>query len=338
MLIIHTYLYTAPISNLYFCILIMCVILLFHAGHEETDNPGQQQSKPQIAIITANETEQNVVKRYLKLGDSGRVWEGLKDYDWNQDPFLQKKKVKVEFVHEADTYQMFAIGGVTGVHVKCTRIGPGGAKEITSELLQLATKEKWPLKVIFVVGCCGVSMSDAKKKENWRGTVLLSDQLEDYLDSGKAEESGLQTKSRTYSLNSVWPNKLSEETIVRPDVEEESYRDIPVEKVVKYLSGALVIKSEEEGNKYRGSCAMVGIEMEGSSVYSTVQEMRSKVDVVVVKGISDYGGRDKNEDVKSVVFGKETEGKVNDKARQEIAAFHAITLVTRCVASNAKHL
>ena len=29
---------------------------------------------------------------------------------------------------------------------------------------------------------------------------------------------------------------------------------------------------------------------------------------------------------------------LNDKARQEIATLHAITLVTRCVASNAKRL
>lgn len=310
------------------------------SGTEETDNPGMEGPKPQFAIITANETEQNVVKRFLKLGDCGRVWEGLKDYDWNCDPFLQKKEVKIKVLEPEDFYEVFAIGGVTGVHVKCTRIGLGGAQETTSDLLQKANRENWPLRVIFVVGCCGVSMSDAKKKKNWRGTVLLSDQVENYLDSGKAEESGLLAKPRIYTLSSRWRNWLSEASIVQPDIEEQSYRDIPVEKVDKYLSGPLVIKSEEEGKRFRGNSEMVGIEMEGTSVHSTVHNMsrQSVPEVAVVKGISDYAGRDKNEQLKSVVFGKETEEEVEDKARQEIATFHAITLVTRCVASKAKHL
>ena len=318
----------------------MCVTLLFHAGDEETDNPGQQLPKPQIAIMTANETEENVVNRYLKLGGSGRVWEGLKDYDWNRDPFLQEKKVGIKFDHDADTYQVFAIGKVTGVHVKCPRTGPGGARETTCALLQLATKKRWPLKVIFVVGCCGVSMNEDKKEKNWHGTVLLSDQLEDYFDTGKAEEGGIQTKSQPYLLSSEWLKRLSKKAIVKPNEEDTKYSNIPVEKVDKYLSGTLVMKSTETADRFRGGCAMVGIEMEGSGVCSTVKEWKSEVDVAVtvVKGISDYGGRDKKENAKSVVFGDETKREVDEEARQEIAAFHAITLVTRCVASAQDYL
>ena len=296
--------------------------------------------KPQFAIITANGTEQNVVKRYLKLGDYGRVCEQLSAYEWEKDPFLKKKEVKITANDSVGIYDMFTIGGMMGVHVKCTRIGPGGAQDTTSALLRKASEEKWPLKAIFVVGCCGVSMSDAKKaQKNWRGTVLLSDQMEDYLDTGKAEEGGLLAKPRTYTLCGDWVNWLSDKSICQPDVVEESQRDSPVERVDKYLSGPLVIKSEEDGNNYRGNCQMAGIEMEGARVYSTVNgsPLKDTTKVAVVKGISDYAGSDKKERAKSVVFGKETAVEIDDEARQEIATFHAITLVTRCVASNAKH-
>ena len=316
-------------------------------GEEDTDSP--EKPKPQFAIITANGTEQNVVRRYLKLNPlCGKVYAELMGYDWKHDPFLKEMKVEITANDPVDIYDMFTIGEVMGVHVKCTRIGPGGAQATTYDLLKKASEEKWPLKVIFVVGCCGVSMSDAKKKrpgtkeqKNWRGTVLLSEQMEDYLDTGKAEEGGLLPKPRTYTLSGDWVNWLSEESICQPDVMEQSQGDIPVERVDKYLSGPLVIKSEKDGDNYRGkNCQMAGIEMEGARVYSTVDRsvLKDTTNVAVVKGISDYAGSDKNKPAKSVVFGKETAEEIDDKARQEIATLHAITLVTRCVASNAKRL
>ena len=317
-----------------------CILYLPTPGEEDYDGP--EKPKPKLAIITANGTEQNVVRRYLKLKPlCGRVYAELMGCDWKHDPFLKEMKVDITTHDPVDIYDVFTIGEVMGVHVKCTRIGPGGAQDTTSDLLKKASEEEWPLKVIFVVGCCGVSMSDAKKmQDNWRGTVLLSEQMEDYLDTGKAEEGGLLPKARTYNLCGTWVNWLSEESICQPALEEESQRDIPVERVDKYLSGPLVIKSEEEGNKYRGNnCRIAGIEMEGAMVYTTVDRSAMKdTKVAVVKGISDYAGSDKNTLAKSVVFGKETAVEIDDKARQEVATFHAITLVTRCVASNAKCL
>ncbi len=299
--------------------------------------------KPQFAIITANGTEQNVVKHYLKLERlCGKVHAELMGYDWKHDPFLKEMKVEITVNDPEEVYDVFTIGEVMGVHVNCTRSGSGGARDTTSDLLKKASKEEWPLKVIFVVGCCGVSMSDAKKtQKNWRGTVLLSEQMEDYLDYGKAVEGGLLSEPRTYTLCGTWVNRLSEESICQPAVEEERQRNIiPVERVGKYLSGPLVIKSEEEGNKYRGNnCQIAGIEMEGAMVYTTVDRSAMKdTKVAVVKGISDYADTDKNKLAKSMVFGKETGGEIDEKTRQEIATFNAITLVTRCVARNAKRL
>ena len=78
--------------------------------------------------------------------------------------------------------------------------------------------------------------------------------------------------------------------------------------------------------------------MEGTGVYSIVCNWAPTTEVAVVKGISDYAGSDKNKPAKSVVFGKETAKEIDDDARQDIATFHATTLVTRCVAKNAKRL
>ena len=282
------------------------------------------------------------MKRYLKLGDYGRVCKQLSAYEWEKDPFLKKKNVTITYnaASSEDSYDMFTIGKVMGVHIKCTRIGPGGAQDTISDLLKKAREKNWLLKLIFVVGCCGASMSDAKKtQKNWCGTVLLSDQMEDYFDTAKAEVGGFLPKPRTYTLYGDWVNWLSEKSICQPDVEEESQRDIPVERVDKYLSGPLVIKSEKDGDNYRGkNCQMAGIEMEGTGVYSTVCNWAPETKVAVVKGISDYAGSDKKMPAKSVVFGTETAEAVDDEARQEIATFHAITLVTRCVASkSSKH-
>lgn len=307
-------------------------------GDDETDTLVQQEPKPQFAIITANDTEKNVVKHFLDLGDSGRVWKPLDKYNWKSDPFLKKKEAEIALLEAVDNYELFTVGEVIGVHVKCCRIGPRGARSTTTELLNAARTKKWPLKVIFVVGCCGVSLSDGKKEEqNWRGTVLLSDQIRDYFDSGKETDEGIQVKSREYNLCAVWLNRLSDRSIIEPRVDEEMYRDIPVQKVDKYLSGPLVIKSEAAGNTYRADSEMVGIEMEGTDVYTTVQDFQLDVTpkVAVVKGISDYGGKDKNQKNKSMVFRRETEEMVEDRDRQEIATFHAITLVVRCIASNA---
>ena len=311
-------------------------------GDDEVDTPMEPEQKPKFVIITANDTEKNVAKYYLDLGDYGRVCKELEKYNWKSDPFLKKKKVVVAGLDPVNEYELFTVGDVVGVHVKCHRIGPRGASETTKKLLNYARTEEWPLKVIFIVGCCGASLSEEKKKEkNWRGTVLLSDQIRDYLDSGKETDKGVDGKSREYSLCPEWLTRLSDPAIIVPTVDDKQYRDIPVKRVDKYVSGPFVVKSEAAGNKYRADSEMVGIEMEGTDVYTNVKDFEFPLaitpKVAVVKGISDYGGTDKNEDNKSLVFCEPTKEMVGDKDRQEIATFHAITLVVRCIASNVHH-
>ena len=70
----------------------------------------------------------------------------------------------------------------------CDKMGPWGAFHKTVELLKTARDEKWKLRYIFIVGCCGASVIEAKKKDFPRGTILLAEQVKDYLNTGKVEE------------------------------------------------------------------------------------------------------------------------------------------------------
>ena len=312
--------------------------------------PEPNAASVEIAILTATNTEQNAFRHFVKQ-ECGRVWKGAQKYNCEEDPYLKKNGVTLGCLPEesTDDYETFIVQrgtkAVKGVHMKCTKTGPWRALDRTVDLLAASKDGKWPLKVIFVVGCCGVCLSEEKKKEseekgvNWHGTVLLSHQAEDYLHKGKAEENSTKYEPETYHLSAEWLSKLHDLAIADPSrVAAKKFRAIPVEVVPKYLSGPLVIKSEVTARKLSGVPDVVGVEMEVAGTVQAVNQARKlqrdlvqDVQVAVVKGVSDYTGTDKTQRSKSAFFGKETE-EIEDKHRQEIATLHAITLVSRCIA------
>lgn len=315
-------------------------------------------SQVRFAIITANRIEQLCVKRYLTLGDTAEPgWREARDCNWTSDCYLKKKRIDVTYLaQECDgDYEMFQVKDGTnemkGVHFGCTNIGPWDAFTRTQDILLEVERRKWPLKVIFIVGCCGASISEAKKKDNLRGTVLLTEQLKEYLNTGKAVPDGTSCLSRMHGLSEKWLRLLSDPGIAQPaEVVGNHYRTIPTAKVHQCLSGPLVIKEDSFADKIRDpSVEIAGIEMEAIGVVNAVLSAKRYFEalcpekfvpipeVTVVKGISDYAG-DKAECSKSVFFGRETSEEVDDDARQEIATFHAVALVMRCVANNMKHL
>ena len=335
---------------LYICVMTLVMLfLLYCTGTVET--PQQIDASVEIAVLTATNTEQNAFRHFFKQ-ECGRVWKGAQKCNCDEDPYLKKNGVTIRCLPEESTndYEIFIMQkrngkAVKGVHMKCTKTGPWRALERTGDLLAVAQDRNWPLKVIVVVGCCGVCLSEAKKKEseengkNWCGTVLLSHQAEDYLHKGKAEENSTKYEPETYHLSDEWLSKLHDLAISQPShVAAKKFRDIPVEEVPKFLSGPLVIKSEVTGRKLSGAPEVVGVEMEVAGTVQAINLARKlkgdlvpHVQVTVVKGVSDYTGIDKTKRSKSAFFGKETE-EIEDKYRQEIATLHAITLVSRCIA------
>lgn len=327
------------------------------------DQPAHTQqvarSQVRFAIITANRTEQLCVKRYLTLGDVADTdWREARDCSWKNDCYLQKKNVQVTYLKQQcdGDYEMFQVNDdtnkVEGVHFGCTSIGPWNAFNRAQDILLEAERKKWPLKVIFVVGCCGASISEEKKtKKNWRGTVLLTEQLKEYLNTGKAVPDGTSCLPCTHHLSEKWLRLLTDPAIAQPaEVVGDNYRRIPTEKVHQYLSGPLVIKEDSFADKIRDpGVPIAGIEMEAIGVVNAVLAIKRVVekvcpekdvpipDVTVVKGISDYAG-DKAGHSKSFFFDRETVTEVDDDTRQKIATFNAAALVMRCVANNIKHL
>ena len=305
-----------------------------------------------FAILTANQNERMTVNAFLGLGNtSGKVWDGARGCSWKTDAYLQETMATVTSLPSNSLHycKMFQLEHgndrvtVTGAHLSCTDIGPLGAAKKINKLLADAKAQNWPLKVIFVVGCCGGSLSDSKKKEkNWHGTVLLAQYLKDYLNIGKIEAPAGQLSKcvpRVCDLHEKWLQPLQE---VANPCQKQGFSDIPVLKTHEYLSGPLVIKEQLFSDQFRDS-DIAGVEMEGVGAV-LAKDMAADwcpgerlPDIAIVKGISDYTGN-KGERSKAVFFNVETEAEVDDDARQQIATYHSIALVIRCMAANIQDL
>ena len=147
-----------------------------------------------FAILTANKKENAAVHHFLKLGKpaDAKDYPCAKGHTWSDDSFLIQTEAKLE-PHKGKSENPYRVFDLVvgekrqmGVHVACDMMGPWGAFDTTVELLKKARKEGWKLGCIFVIGCCGASVSD--RKECPRGTVLLASEVKNYLNTGKVEE------------------------------------------------------------------------------------------------------------------------------------------------------
>ena len=235
-----------------------------------------------------------------------------------------------------------------GVHMHCDNYGPWGAFEKTVKLLTDAKSKEWPLKMIFVVGCCGASISEQKKKkkEIWNGTILLANEVKSYLHTGKVEPDTdanasvpqviIKGQPKTYEMEGKWLQPLKDVASVNINT---GFTNIDVESAM-YLSGPLVIKDQLFGDEHRAGQDIAGVEMEVIGVIKAVDAIHDylrtakeeRPRIVLAKGISDCTGG-KEEDAKCVLFGKKTGEAVDDDSRQVYATLQSIALVIRCVAS-----
>ena len=246
------------------------------------------------------------------------------------------------------SYSTFTIefGGkkVAGVHIHCDRYGPWGAFDKTVQLLTDAKSNGWSLKTIFVVGCCGASMTkEEKEKKTWCGTILLADEVKGYLHTGKVEnakdvngsESQVEFLGQPVSLemDMKWLQSLS---TVAKTIHDTGFTNMEVKKAM-YLSGPLVIKNQLFGDYCRGEHTIAGVEMEVIGVIKAVKAIRQYSkdecpEIVLAKGISDCTS-DKAEKTKCMFFGEE-KTECRDDSRQVYATLQSIALVIRCVANN----
>lgn len=311
------------------------------------------QQKPRFAILTANGNERDAVRNFLghDNGLSATDFPEASLCSYREDAFLKMKNASISMNERTRGYSTFTIEfdgkTVAGVHVHCDRYGPWGAFDKTVQLLKDAKSNGWSLKAIFVVGCCGASMTKEKKDEKtWWGTILLADQVTAYLHAGKVEDaqgldgSGSQLtnllgKPVPLGIGMTWLDSLT--TLAKPKYETR-FRNIDVMQTM-YLSGPLVIKDQLFGDYCRGAHAIAGVEMEVIGVIKAVDAIHQyskdeHPEIVLAKGISDcISDKAEKKPTKCMFFGVEKEN-CGDKKRQVYATLQSVALVIRCVANN----
>ena len=321
-----------------------------------------------FAVITANETEQKVVRHFLKLfEDAGEVWTDAENCDYINDVYLKQQRVKVKYMYtEPDhgeysyDFEVFTLSAgekqIIGIHVKCLQQAAetkGGSRNTTRRLLKFADEQNWKLEVIFSVGCCMLSADKrSKNARKMMGHVLLSSEYEAFLERGKVEgRRGRRGRSRKgdkyefmfhsqfYEGAREWVSRLQEHIITEPSKRGDltTFRKIPVKEVPRFLCGPVVVKSADFGDAVRGNASIVGIEMEGSGIASALKDWKEDGGTVpkflLLKGVSDLG-KGKGDDLEAVFFNEPTKEAVSDDVRQQIATFHCIALVVRGVAAH----
>ena len=318
---------------------------------------GDQPDTPKVsfAILTANEREELAVNGFLGLEcvEHARYPDASK-LQYSLDAVLKDAKAKVVPLPDSRyTHRLFSLevddSKQVGVHVYCDKMGPWGALHKTVELLKTARDENWELRYIFIVGYCGASVTEAKKNDFPRGTILLAEQVKDYLNTGKVEEeceediagemvSGkaptfeVKGSPTTYQMN---PTVLTQMIGVQKMDTLGAYNRIEVKKV-DYLSGPLVIKSSLFGATFRDqSVDACGVEMEAVGVLKAVETFHAlsggpKAEVMLAKGISDYTGH-KGESGSCKFYESEINAATDDQLQMN-AAMQAIALVIRLVA------
>ena len=297
-----------------------------------------------FAILTANKNEREAVSHFLNLDnnplDTTKYTHAI-GREWSTDAFLGKMKkdnnAKIEpRADKKNSYDVFCLEvdqvKHMGVHMSCDTIGPGGALHKTVELLKTAKDQRWKLRYIFLVGCCGASVD--KREDCQRGTILLARQVKDYLNTGKVLDDG-EVVGRPLNLD-MGDNWLREwEGVQSADRRNPDKIEM---KRVNYLSGPLVIKHDLFGVTYREANEKVtGVEMEVVGVVEAVKIFHEifggpEVKVVLAKGVSDYTGK-KGEKGTCTFFGTETHP-VDDDSLQVYATLQSIALVIRFVAKH----
>ena len=188
--------------------------------------------------------------------------------------------------------------------MKCVSMGSSGRHGSRMETLQMlfkACQEKWHPKAIFIIGCCGSTTAEV-------GTVLVASDIIHY-NRGKLTRHGTEWKpDSSYSCDSNWLGNIQ-----RMEQMSHHARKVVFQSVDRFLSGDYVVKCEHVArvlSELVPDRSNVGIEMEGVGVAEAIRfaklintEMPLPLGVdklplpefVIVKGVSDPAGIDKNE-------------------------------------------
>ena len=304
--------------------------------------------------MTANENEWNTARHFL--GDQAddlayKIHDLLKKDEYSCSAVLNKE-VRIEKIDGSfDGYKLIRVSGqetVYGVLLKCSDMGSftgGGSHRTTLRLLKMAQDEKWRLKVIFIVGCCGARFAAAEvgntqqsetsgrpDEENGReGAVFIAKDIVQYAIGKFEREREIKYNVRIHNVSKDWDGIM--------DAEKDSKKCIdPVYKVLFY-SGDFVIKTDDVAEDLSGQISnqlKVGFEMEGIGVTKAIDDWtllngdELQPEIVLVKGVSDQAGADKKYPKDTMFFSKLMK-EVPEDARQQMCTVMSLSLVLRAI-------
>ena len=247
---------------------------------------------------------------------------------------------------------------VYGVLLKCTHMGSfteAGSHFTTLKLLQMARDEQWPLKVIFIVGCCGARFINDRENRQVNnidnsspqtstsnrqtyvapvreGTVFVAQRIMQYA-IGKFEKEGeIKYRVLPHDMSPGWAGPIQQ----NKDVVNQKGPIGHVREVFFY-SGDFVIKDTDVAkdlSQQLRNQEVVGFEMEGIGVKKAIGDggelMKDfpKPKIVLVKGVSDQAGSDKKDPKDTLFFSKMIQA-VPEAARQQMCTIMSLTLILR---------
>ena len=275
-------------------------------------------------IMTANKNEWKSAQHFL--GVDCEVSEKVKrrTFKDDEDLALKMKGIDPEISMQGTTYQFFTVNQEAGVLMKCSNMGSFSHQGSLHEAFKLLNKG-WPLKAIFIVGCCGAM---GKAEEDQIGSVFVGDKIY-YYGLGKITEGGIfKSRFDPYRLDSLGCETL----------ESKGSPRIKSIKTVSMLSGDFVMKDEHAADERctRLEEKQVGFEMEGVGVVTAVtlhKELEpSKIPpkIVLVKGVSDHADAMKNKDIKFMFFSEEIPN-VDEDTRQQMCTVMSLTVALRAI-------
>ena len=174
---------------------------------------------------------------------------------FDSDPLLAqngavKQKPAAGLTRCSDNYYCITINGMTGIIYQPGSIGSGGrqgAMVTTAKLLKDAKDRRWPLEIIFVVGCAGGHGEDVKN-----GPVIVPKIVNDYnrgkFVMGDAGQPKQIIKPEPWQTSDKW-RKSVKQVSVRGG--RENGRAITMMEVDSVYSGDFVVKAKPYAEKLR---------------------------------------------------------------------------------------
>ena len=159
-----------------------------------------------------------------------------------------------------------------------------GSENRTREALRLMPQ----IKAVFAVGVCGGVVDKDGDKINPRvelGQVVISSHIIGYDHQKKKPE---KNENRSYASNCM-PNKFYQFLMRTENAEDNT-------KFGQVFSGSWLVADDNAQQQLLDLNPLgVGIEMEGFGIAYACQTAKTKVECLVVKGVSDHAGVDKND-------------------------------------------